>query len=347
MKKMKKALASLLAATMVMSMSVTAWAASTIVSGVDDKYVNNGTGAVLKDYVINSGSVEQENFTFSFTGKSYKSFAANAEEVTSGVPAINDVTITMNVDGGKLSQGTYNLTGNLDIDAEDYELGVYKYEVNEVKPTTPTAGVTYSTEKLCLTLTILRDEGNNKHYVAALHYNTETGEKSKGFTNSYNSGSLVITKSITGMMANMSDTFDFTATFTPEDGTVFKSEIGANSTIKSYTKNDNGTITITFALGDAGAITFNNIPAGTTYVVDEDNAVGSISGHTYTKTKTLKDGGNGAIAANETEQVDFVNDYTGTVDTGILLDSAPYVLLLALAGVGAFAVATKKREEEF
>ena len=49
-------------------------------------------------------------------------------------------------------------------------------------------------------------------------------------------------------------------------------------------------------------------------------------------------------SANDT--VTITNNKGGTVDTGVILDNAPYILMLAVVAGGAMTLVIKKRREE-
>ena len=348
MKKMKKLLAGFMAATMVMSMSVTALAAEY------DAYLDK-KAVVPKTYTINNGTSPAETFTYKFEPQTFVNgdketytynkttgqFEMVESEGTKTVAAnsINDLSIAFDA----LSTTT-SKTVEVPIDASQYELGVYTYKVTEVIPNPKTAGVSYSEESLYLVLSILRDESSNKHFVAAMHYQNATGQdKSTGFTNTYDSGSLAITKEITGNMADMTKKFTFTVTFKAPEGETLKSTIETDNTTTNRTyavTTENGVTTYTFELGDGETATFKNLPKGTIYTVSEnaenytsDNGVFSDTGKT--------------IAANDNDTVVFTNTLTNTVDTGISLDNMPYIMVLALVALGLVGFVSKKRSMEF
>lgn len=324
---MKKVISLLLVLTMVLSFAVVASAAENDVAAKLDKDV-----VVPKTYVINNGTAPAETFTFAFEGISYKNgdgeLVENAE-----IPVIAPAVISFDA-----LTATASKTAAFEIDPENYQLGVYTYKVTEVKPTTETTGVTYSDEELYLVLTILRDEQSNKHYVAAMHYESATGtDKSTGFTNEYDAGDVIITKEITGNMADMDKEFTFTVVFTIPEGTEAKSATVVNVAGTSETITlGKGTKTITFTLGDGETATITNIPAGVTYTVTEDK-------ENYTQIIVNK--GDGVITGGDKDLYAFTNELKSEVDTGISMDSMPYILMLVVAAVGAVAIVGKKRYE--
>lgn len=316
---MKKIISIMLALVLALSMTTIAFAADY------DSYLDKAP-VVPKNYKVNNGTAPAETFTFKFEGVSYKNGDGQVVD-NATIPAIGNVTIAFDA-----LTATTSKTVEASINAADYALGVYTYKVTEVAPTTKTTGVTYSEEELYLVLTILRDEQSGKHYVAAMHYESATGtDKSTGFTNEYDSGSLTVTKKIAGNMANMDKKFTFTITFAAPAGTEIKSAIASNS--------ENGTwngLTYTIALGHDESVTLSNIPAGTTYTVTEDAENYTSNGGVFTDTTKT-------ISANDTDSVTFTNTLTQRIDTGIGLDSLPYVLMLVVVCSGAVVFFSKKR----
>lgn len=317
---MKKLVSAALALALTLSMSTVAFAEEQDLTN----YLNKAP-VVSKTYQINNGTAPAEEFTFHFDGVSYKN---GDGQVVSGanIPAIQDVKISFD----KLSANDTK-TVEAAVNVNDFELGVYTYHVTEVKPDTKTTGVTYSDENLYLVLSILRDEQSNKKYVAAMHYETVDGaDKSTGFTNEYDSGKLTVTKHIAGNMADLNKKFKFTITFTAPEGTEIKSDIQAPANV---TKDG---LTYTVELGHNESVVFDNIPAGTTYTVEEDNENYTLTNESYSdNTKT--------ISANDEDTANFTNTLTNEIDTGINLDSMPYVLMLVVAGAGLAVFFFKKR----
>ena len=65
---------------------------------------------------------------------------------------------------------------------------------------------------------------------------------------------------------------------------------------------------------------------------------------------TVPTNANGSISvaenASTNNSVEFINKSTVNVDTGVILDNAPYIALLTFVAAGAVFMVIKKRREE-
>lgn len=372
MKKMKKALASLLAATMVMSMSVTAWADNEVVPDASEKesvlikYVDANKVALIKNYELTNVGTTSPAETFKFGELeciSVKDALANVTTDTAPKPTLGEVAY---LEG---DAGSANKTKAIIIDLPEYEsVGIYTYTFKEIDNNV--AGVSYRQEPIKLVVTVVQQEGQEgKTRVAAVHTeNLNDGNKTNDFDNVYSAGSLSVKKNVTGLLGSHEEEFTVRVSFQvlglDDDIDTVKSAITytdgtEEKTIKPEDWKDNQ-VSVEINLVHDETVTFENIPYNVNYIVEEynyttdgygyDAPTFTIDGVENTNVFTSYDKNGFAIGSAITdslEEVVITNNKGGNVDTGILLDSAPYILLLALAGVGAFAVATKKREEEF
>ena len=166
-------------------------------------------------------------------------------------------------------------------------------------------------------------------------------------TNKFNyHGDLVIKKIVGGNFGDKeNDTFTFTVTiagnYTPE------TTGGATCT------SSNGVYTLTMKHG--ASVTFKNVPYGTTYTVKETTPYSSVSNALKEYKKDATDATNTKNSAEgkgdecsdkvdfATEEVTFTNTNEQTPETGVSLDTLPYVLVLALAGAGLVLMIARKR----
>lgn len=344
MKKMKKVLAALLTATMTLSMGFTAAAAT------DYDALLGKNASFTKQYTINNGTAPAETFTFEFSNGTYVDNHGNPD-TTVTPPEIADVTVNWGSDF-VLAEGTtdvYKATVSVKLDElfEDAPLGVYTYEMTEVN--NKVAGVSYLEGKLQLVVTVLYNETEKKNHVGVIYYKDASGNKISVVENSYDAGSLEVKKVIDGNVADMKKEFDFTIVFSAPTGETVNSTITVtkpDSTTEDIAFNGASSYTYNVQLGHENTVKFENIPEGVTYTVTEDNdgyAVKindvEVEGEAITST--------GNIAANDEVKYVYTNILGATVDTGISLDSMPYILVLALAVLGLAGFVFKKRSAEF
>lgn len=218
-------------------------------------------------------------------------------------------------------------------------VGIYSYEITEVvEDDARTAGVTYNDEKLLLKVTVLQTE-EGKVRVAAVHLGNEDGDKVSQITNTYAAGGLDVTKTVTGLMGDRTRPFHFTVTLTRPEGLVMGSTIGftvaGEEQAFAPVWDSEGKCTVAFDLKHGQTASLTNLPYGMSYAVAEDDY--TADGYTTTAT-----GDSGTISAGSAAAA-FTNAKGGTVDTGVLLDSAPYAVLLVMAMAGGAALLLRRR----
>lgn len=332
---MKKFLSIMLALVLVLSMGTVAFAANV-----------NQDASFSKTYKItNEGtSNPAETFTFKFT-------ADRVENSTQGIatdqmPAIVDSTVTF--DAGIATVAGLEKTVDVALSNVKWPgVGVYYYTVKEVAG--HTAGVTYDDAIAYLKVTVAYDEGTDTYYTAFVTLNLadededgKTDVKTGGFTNVYNAGNLAITKNVTGNMGDKNAYFAVKVTLTGEEGKNYQNPYSVSGS--TYERNPNS-IKIgeetTFYLKHDETITIANLPYGVTYnVVENDyttNANGGYDAATYTYTDDSK------TINSASDTVTITNNKGLSVDTGVIVDSLPYVLMLAVVCAGLFVLVSKKR----
>ena len=100
-----------------------------------------------------------------------------------------------------------------------------------------------------------------------------------------------------------------------------------------------------FYLKHGETITIANLPYGVTYTVVEDDYTTEAKGGYDEASYVWSDETNKKIDS-ETDTVVITNNKGVTVDTGINLDSLPYIMILAVAALGMVGFVAKKRKEE-
>lgn len=213
--------------------------------------------------------------------------------------------------------------------------------------------------------TLLKSEANLK---SDGEYERKDTVKSSGFENTYTTNDLVLTKHVTGDMGDKNLMFPFKVTFHGPLNTEFKVTVNDKATrndTATINLGDSGTVTVDgqLAAKDGGTITISGIPTCVDYEITEvdpelrgyttyyvindaenwENSESRVEGSTTSEKKM-----EAKVSGENKVTVDFENNRT-TDDvpmTGIILNFAPYILLVAFAGV--FAVLfLRKRKEEF
>lgn len=328
---MKKLISIMLALVFVFSMATVAFAAE---GDGTTTYTDASTVTITKVYKLaNSGTTSPaETFTVTQQGDG---------RVTDGdatsAPALGTITGATYSAGGATIEGA---TATITINLPQYDkVGVYEYTLKETAGNT--AGVTYWTNDIKLVVTVIQQEGRVR--VAAVHTETE-GDKTGSIVNTYSAGSLAITKNVTGNLGDTSKYFKVTVTLTGETGKNYADSYSVTG--GSYTSNPTsikiGEAT-DFYLKDDDTITIANLPYGVTYTVVEADyqTTDKYDAPSY----TFSDDGKKIDSPSDT--VTITNNKTTNVDTGISLDSVPFILILAVCAGAAILFVTKRRSVEF
>lgn len=168
-------------------------------------------------------------------------------------------------------------------------------------------------------------------------------------------GSLDVSKIIKTDATDTADTnkeFEFTANFTFPAGTD-KTTFGAKATIVDSTENITGT-SYTFKLKHSQNVKFTGLPVGTKISVTESatpNYKGSAdvvinNGTKETVTAAKYDEAltvSGKSLGQKKNTVDVTNTYNYVPTTGIIMNTLPYVLMIALCGAALMAFVAFKR----
>ena len=83
-----------------------------------------------------------------------------------------------------------------------------------------------------------------------------------------------------------------------------------------------------------------------TYTVTEADYTGNNGGYLDPTPAYSEDAGTHNEIDTASETLTITNTKTGDVDTGVILDNAPYILMLAVVAGGAMTLVIKKRREE-
>ena len=320
---MKKLLSLAMALVLGLSMSAPVLAVG-VVGGNAYPYTDETKIKIDKEIKLtNEGTVNPAEI-FNFTVGTGTVDGTGVSGVTA--PKINDFSISFDEEG--------QVASSTDLQLPTFKhVGVYTYEISETAGNT--AGMRYNEKAYKLQVTVFNDGvGGFKRVVTLV-----TGEndvKTDKILNTFEAGELVVTKEITGNFSQSDDTFEVTVTMTPDEGKNLKEgPITVTGAVEdSGTVNRNGDeVTVTFTVTDGSEVKIANVPYDVSYVVTED------SGDYKEK---ITDTDNGKID-KDTQKVKIVNTLDQEVATGVNLDNLPYILVLALVGVGLISFTVRKR----
>lgn len=183
-----------------------------------------------------------------------------------------------------------------------------------------------------------------------------TGDKPSTPGEDYtNYGSLNVSKTISvpeGVQADANKEFDFTATFKFPDGTDANALGGVKGNGTDITLKQDGTYT--FKLKTTEKMKFTGVPVGTKISVTEsatpnykgsaavvinDAAQDTVTASKYDEAITVSEKSLG----QKKNTVDVTNTYNYVPTTGIIMNTLPYVLMIALCGVALIAFVGFKR----
>ncbi len=284
-----------------------------------------------------------------------KTYTSEGDVIVTETLSFTSTANTANPDGGANNLTVDNLAvsalnaGTLKVNVPSLPaVGKYEWTIKENPGTT--AGVIYSNAEIHIIALV--EYNNDAHKLQIHSYESyiklENDTKAKTFENVFQSGSFTVAKNVEGNMANENDEFEIKVTLTsakPIGTTVTLA--GTEVAPTQWNVDDNGTWTYVHTgtySEKGGAKTFSNIPVGVVVTVAETTTANMMNGYTHTSTKIGTNDFSSLTVADDTNAAIVVtNTKTTNVETGIVLDSMPYFVMLAVACAGMFLLVSKKR----
>lgn len=157
------------------------------------------------------------------------------------------------------------------------------------------------------------------------------------------SANLTVTKTVTGKLGDTNKAFTFTIT---KDGkpvnNITEDNIEARDGAQ-WLNDGNGK----FTLKDGASIIFKNLPSGQ-YKVVEDDYIGEKYETSYVVDSGTPENGQEATVTigTDAKRIDFTNHRTLEPDLGVLLDTLPYIVILAVVAGGVALLMLRKHRKE-
>ena len=358
--KLKKLFAGIVAVAMMATMGATSVFAETSAASVTTSVAGNGTlkstntVSISKTYTIAQDmTAPKETFYFDLHAVSARSGVdTNSKTIANPTPdKTYEIKFTENV--GATETKSFELPLS---DLAITKVGVYEYTLTE-RSTTATPGVTYAPAlKMTVSVTNPTDETDTAlNYTVALR--DTAGNKvdaTKAFENKYAAQKLTISKRVAGNLGDLKEVFAFKVTLKGKTGYTYPDAgIAFDGVTLPEGKTNPDVIPVdgqahTIYLTHKGSAVIKNLPKDVEYTVEEvaSTTVDYIVSLTNDSTARLTDGtaiASGTIVAEKDAKAGFVNTHTGVVDTGVILDNAPYIALLTIVAAGAVVMILKKR----
>lgn len=370
---MKKLMSLLLVLVLALSMGTVAFAATekdnqnptfTVTYQLDEE-IKSGEPLAFPEGIV----APKQTFTYTITARDVKETTTVTQ---AQMPQIASVTAAFTADDKLPTSNASTQTETVTINLTDIQwpgVGVYYYDVAQ-SVNNEALGVNYSNAAHTLKVTVYQD-ANQRPYVAFVTLNANlnsvgengvTTDKSNGFTNTYTANNLSVKKEVTGNMGDQDKVFNVDVTFTAANtlsSAITYTDDNSSATIAHDDENwatnpgaGTKSITKTITLKHDETVTFQNLPAGVTYTVKEKDYTteegGNYDAAKYTKDNTVanaivKPDGETDTMQKTAQNVLVVNNKGINVDTGVLLDSLPYILMLAFAVIGLAVFFVKRR----
>lgn len=337
MKRVKRLFACLLALTMMLGLSATAFAEQeeTTPTGKVQTPNTNGEVTFVKEYKLEGeGESPAEDFTFQVA---FTNVTDASNTVEKNLPTVYPVHYD------EREAGSTTCKKPVTVKLPTYNsVGIYYYTITENAG--KTAGVTYDGTSVIMKVTVINGTTENSFKVESVSFtrvkdDEKLGEGVAAFTNTYTANKLNVHKTVTGNLGDKSKYFTFNIKL---EGTEEKTYPTSYTVVaKGSQKSNPSTIKLggegtSFELKHDETFTIKNLPKGVKYTVTEEKAPG------YT---TSSENSTDVVMDKDEKTAEFTNTKNGSIDAGVYLDNLPYILVFA--GVLAIAVVFAVRRRRF
>lgn len=348
--------------------TVPAFAAGAPLTGNADPTTGDYTATMTKNLTM-AQDVFQPTETFEFTITPFEHAEGVTHEVIQGIPVSdgveNGVTVgTAAFTSSETRTETASITIKVDksvFDDANAGAGIYKYTLSE--NTGDNAYVDYD-EAVKYLYVYIKNDGEDIA-ISGVEVRDKNGETTNGktdktdsFNNAYGTvdgdeklHNLTLKKTMSGDAANYNEKFEFTVNIATNDNTNQVYTVKQGTTTTTITAGTSETYT----LGKDDTVQIIGLREGDTYTITESDVTNGKTGSGYTVSVTEgadQDGvangeTEGAITTDSADEVKvtYNNARENVTPTGIVMNIAPYALLVVVAVAGCFVFLRKRNED--
>ena len=251
-------------------------------------------------------------------------------------PVQTKLTYKANFEGATPAEKVYELENNATVTILDYgnaELGLPTRPGYEFLGWSENPNATEATYKAGTQIVI--DNAANENILYAIWKQSVTSVK--------------VAKQVTGNFGDKTREFKFEITFTDANGKALRLVQTDKAPTYSITSDTTvGGEKLTVLMKDKGEITLTNVPIGGMLVVTEIEASGYQTSYKIGETESQEGNVARYIVPENGGTITFINHRNVSPDTGVFVDSLPYILIIAcVAGVAAlFLIRRRKKRED-
>ena len=369
--------ASFVATAMLATMAIVPASAATKPIGTDGIYNSDDNSAIesfsFTKELLRPADVDTPEVTFTFT------MSAPADEFTETITDDNNNSIPV-------SKGEGTASGEVVFGNEDDTVGTAVDDIVTVKDTVTIdiSELQFDAPgiyKYILTETSNITSGDSALYTLAddhtvyLHVENINGEmvvtgvvlqdgtsydkdaKTATITNEYMvddstvTNKLTVNKTVTGNMGDKNEKFKFTITIDAKDNDANRNYIvvtkdGAEVEPVSEGNGTNGTYTYTVMLSDGASVDIYGLAIGDTYKIDESDYSAEGYDNPQVSGAVTADNQSVTLTDESNDTVSYTNNRDAVSPTGIMMDIAPYAVLVVIAAAGCFIFLRKRHAKE-
>lgn len=335
--------------------SATSYDASTGIAFNKTINMTNASGA----------TVPTATYEYNIEPGTYVAAGENTPEIKAG-PSGATITEKLSFDANtSIDTDTKKATQSVKVDLSKVTFedpGIYRYVITETDPT-GVAGLETSKDDDTLYLDVYVELDNGvptiKNYQMSTSIDaptisgtdaTYTSKFGGEDEDAYTTYTLTVIKEVSGTMADKDREYEFTINFT---GLADGAKVTYGDTQSAAAASAATSVSTTLNPGEKESngdrVVISGIPSNAKYTIAE--TLGEGEGYTVKVGDTTLNYANGkyttteATQGEENDTVTVVNERNAVSPTGIVMDIAPYALLVVVAAAGCFVFLRKRRED--